>query len=88
MNKEQLNLTKVISKGVADGIVAATKTLESLSTPEMTMEDCANMLQDNCSGQTTCETCPFYMGNSTCSINFPYLWKIKNQVGEKGATVI
>lgn len=88
MNKEQLDLIKVISRGVSDGIVTATQKLESLSTPEMTMENYANILQGNCGKQTTCETCPFYMGNSTCSINFPYLWKIKNQVGEKGAATV
>lgn len=77
MNKEQLDLIKVISRGVSDGIVIATQKLESSTSQKMTVKDHVNVLRSHCEDQITCEECSFHTDNTPCRINFPYLWKLK-----------
>lgn len=76
MKKEQLELSKAISQGVANGIMAATRMQQH---EEMSIIDHANRVWEYCHKRGNCNGCLFAIESTTveCALgDAPIMWKL------------
>lgn len=78
MTKEQIEMKKAISAGVAEGIVTAVKKID-LQKPERSILDQARAIEKYCKMRNTCKGCQFVRedGLVRCSLeSIPDAWEL------------